>query len=189
MMGHNNYRQAPQSHHNPQYNHKIQFISQLEGQSISNQLHQNLDNFSERDQIISAPIGDSQQSPIPDEEQTVDLQIISQMREVGMLKDSHPIRTACFSPNSADFFVIGTNSKSLKFCRLSPNIINQEADNRSQYSQHGNGIEVIYEQFDHHNGSIYCVDWSRTSRLVATGSNDKMIKILVTPNFEDEEKD
>ena len=42
---------------------------------------------------------------------------------------------------------------------------------------------------EHHNGSIYCVDWSRTSRLVATGSNDKMIKILVTPNFEDVEKD
>jgi len=44
---------------------------------------------------------------------------------------------------------------------------------------------VIYEENEHHNGSIYCVDWSRTSRLVATGSNDKMIKILVTPSFED----
>jgi len=43
---------------------------------------------------------------------------------------------------------------------------------------------VIFEQQDHHNGSIYCVDWSRTSRLVATGSNDKVIKILVTPLFE-----
>ena len=46
------------------------------------------------------------------------------------------------------------------------------------------GIQVVYEENDHHNGSIYCVDWSRTSNLVATGSNDKMIKILVTPeNF------
>lgn len=66
-----------------------------------------------------------------DEDQTVDLQIIAQMREVGLLKDSHPIRTACFSPNSADFFVLGTNSKSLKFCRLSPSIINQDGDNRN----------------------------------------------------------
>jgi WD40 repeat protein len=41
---------------------------------------------------------------------------------------------------------------------------------------------------EHHNGSIYCVDWSRTSRLVATGSNDKMIKILVTPNFEESDE-
>ena len=51
---------------------------------------------------------------------------------------------------------------------------------------------MVFEELDHHNGSIYCVDWSRTSRLVATGSNDKMIKIIVTPNFEEndgEQKD
>lgn len=47
------------------------------------------------------------------------------------------------------------------------------------------GIKVIFEQQEHHNGSIYCVDWSKTSRLVATGSNDKMIKILIAPNFEE----
>ena len=46
---------------------------------------------------------------------------------------------------------------------------------------------MIFEQQEHHNGSIYCVDWSKTSRLVATGSNDKMIKILIAPNFEDME--
>ena len=56
-----------------------------------------------------------------------------------------------------------------------------EEDKESQ----NNEVQVIFEQPDHHNGSIYCVDWSRTSRLVATGSNDKMIKILVTPNFEE----
>jgi WD40 repeat protein len=66
---------------------------------------------------------------------------------------------------------------------MSPGLIG--GDNRYSNGRQG-GIEVVYEQFDHHNGSIYCVDWSRTSRLVATGSNDKMIKILVTPNFEDE---
>ena len=49
----------------------------------------------------------------------------------------------------------------------------------------GNGIKVVFEQQEHHNGSIYCVDWSKTSRLVATGSNDKLIKILIAPNFED----
>lgn len=72
---------------------------------------------------------------------------------------------------------------------MSSSIIGQtEGDMKSQESD-GDGIKVIYEQFEHHNGSIYCIDWSRTSRLVATGSNDKMIKILVTPNFEEEEKD
>lgn len=34
-------------------------------------------------------------------------------------------------------------------------------------------IKVVFEQVNHHEGSIYCVDWSRTERLIATGSNDK----------------
>ena len=56
---------------------------------------------------------------------------------------------------------------------------------------------MIFEEMDHHNGSIYCLcgldwtelDWSKTSRLVATGSNDKMIKIMVTPNFDELDDD
>ena len=32
-------------------------------------------------------------------------------------------------------------------------------------------------------GSIYCVDWSRTERLIASGSNDRLIKLLVVPNL------
>jgi WD40 repeat protein len=37
---------------------------------------------------------------------------------------------------------------------------------------------------NHHQGSIYCIDWSRTGRLIATGSNDKTIKLLVCPDFQ-----
>ena len=107
---------------------------------------------------------------------------------MAVLYDTQPIRTACFSPNNSEYFVIGTNSKSLKFCKMPSSLINSinidnyyEEDKESQ----NNEVQVIFEQPDHHNGSIYCVDWSRTSRLVATGSNDKMIKILVTPLFEE----
>lgn len=32
------------------------------------------------------------------------------------------------------------------------------------------------------------MDWSRTSRLIATGSNDKTIKLLVCPDFEVDEE-
>ena len=46
---------------------------------------------------------------------------------------------------------------------------------------------MVQEITEHHNGSIYCIDWSRNTRLVATGSNDKMVKVLVTPNFEEQE--
>lgn len=48
-------------------------------------------------------------------------------------------------------------------------------------------INVIFEQQNHHNGSLYCVDWSRTSRLIASGSNDKTIKLLVCPDFDQNE--
>lgn len=48
---------------------------------------------------------------------------------------------------------------------------------------------MIYEQKEHHFGSIYCIDWCRLSRLVATGSNDKWIKILVTPDFDNPDQD
>ena len=43
---------------------------------------------------------------------------------------------------------------------------------------------MVLEQQNHHVGSIYCVDWSRTERLIATGSNDRLIKLLVCPNLE-----
>jgi len=40
-------------------------------------------------------------------------------------------------------------------------------------------ISVIFDQLNHHEGSIYCIDWTECERLIATGSNDKKIKILV----------
>ena len=49
---------------------------------------------------------------------TVDTSIIAQMKQVGVLFDSQPIRAACFSPNNSEYFVLGTNSKSLKFCKM-----------------------------------------------------------------------
>ena len=48
-------------------------------------------------------------------------------------------------------------------------------------------LQVLFENDNHHNGSVYCLDWSRSQRLIASGSNDREIKILVTPNLENEE--
>jgi hypothetical protein len=48
-------------------------------------------------------------------------------------------------------------------------------------------LQILFENENHHNGSLYCVDWSRSQRLIASGSNDREIKILVTPNLENEE--
>lgn len=42
-------------------------------------------------------------------------------------------------------------------------------------------IPIVFDQLNHHDGSIYCIDWSENERLIATGSNDKQIKLLVNP--------
>lgn len=117
------------------------------------------------------------------------------MEEKAIHLDVQPIRAACFSP-SGDYFALGTNSKSLKICSL-PKINSDDEDDEENPSSDfvsgrgrgkgSNEINVILEQQNHHNGSIYCIDWSRTGKLVATGSNDKAIKLLVCPNFEEDE--
>lgn len=43
-------------------------------------------------------------------------------------------------------------------------------------------LDLVYEKKNHHPGSIYTVDWSNSGKLIATGSNDKSIKILKIPD-------
>lgn len=38
--------------------------------------------------------------------------------------------------------------------------------------------EVCFKRNKHHKGSIYCVAWSPCGQLLATGSNDKFVKVL-----------
>jgi len=38
--------------------------------------------------------------------------------------------------------------------------------------------DVIYKKNKHHKGSIYCVAWSPLGDILATGSNDKTIKMF-----------
>ena len=107
--------------------------------------------------------------------------LINDLHQVAFLVDHQPIRASCFSPTNPQFFVLGTNSKSLKFCRLHSSFVQGLTDVESTQTE---GIQIVHEETEHHNGSIYCVDWSQMSRLVATGSNDKLIKILQVPDFE-----
>ena len=83
-------------------------------------------------------------------------------RPLSTLQESHPIRTVSFSPLGSAFCV-GTNSKALRICRLAPGT---------------NEIEVIHERARHHHGSVYCSSWSCDETMVATGSNDKTVKVV-----------
>lgn len=37
---------------------------------------------------------------------------------------------------------------------------------------------VVFKRAKHHKGSIYCIGWNSTGDLIATGSNDKTIRML-----------
>ena len=85
---------------------------------------------------------------------------------VSSLVESHPIRTVSWSPEGTGFCV-GTNSKALRICRL------EEEDGVAS-------IRVLHERSNHHAGSVYCSSWNCEGRLIATGSNDKCVKVVRT---------
>ena len=86
----------------------------------------------------------------------------TQFNCLATLQESHPIRTVAFSPTGS-VFSVGTNSKALRLC---------------QFNGEEQAIEVLHERAKHHDGSVYCASWSSDSRLIATGSNDKMVKVI-----------
>jgi WD40 repeat protein len=96
-----------------------------------------------------------------------------------IIEDSHPIRTSCFSPKGY-CLAIGTNSRSLKIYSL----IHVLRDFKKYIKiTSKTKMPLIFEQKNHHLGSIYCLDWSVSGRLLASGSNDKNIKLMVVPEL------
>ena len=119
-----------------------------------------------------------------------------------VIEDSHPIRCCCFNPKG-EYFAIGTNSKCIKIYDLSyilesftkrNNIYAQLNNNNNATNMLSNSklnkeaIGMIFEQKNHHHGSIFCIDWSSSGKLIATGSNDKTIKLLNIPQLEENNK-
>ncbi|KAL3872061.1 hypothetical protein ACJMK2_040019 [Sinanodonta woodiana] len=89
---------------------------------------------------------------------------------VTTMEDLQAIRTVTFNP-AGDMFAVGSNTKTLRICAF-PDISNLRQD-------HGTyPTKVLYQKHKHHKGSIYCVAWSHLNNLIATGSNDKIIKII-----------
>lgn len=44
---------------------------------------------------------------------------------------------------------------------------------------------VLFKRTKHHKGSIYCMAWSPAGDLIATGSNDKIVKLM---RYNDDQK-
>ncbi|CAG5127694.1 unnamed protein product [Candidula unifasciata] len=88
---------------------------------------------------------------------------------VTRLEDSQAIRTVAFHP-SGNFYAIGSNSKMLRVCAF-PNMGNLREEHVAYETS------VVYKHGKHHKGSIYCAAWNPLGDLLATGSNDKTIRL------------
>ena len=86
------------------------------------------------------------------------------------LEDVQAIRAIDVHPTGR-YFAVGSNSKMLRVCAY-PELKPRSKDFITQPAK------VLLKKGKHHLGSIYCVGWSPSGRLVATGSNDKVIKVL-----------
>eukprot|EP00743_Colponemidia_sp_Colp-15_P004540 GILK01004894.1.p1 GENE.GILK01004894.1~~GILK01004894.1.p1 ORF type:complete len:854 (+),score=139.34 GILK01004894.1:105-2666(+) len=105
---------------------------------------------------------------------------------VGTLTDVQAIRSVCFAP-SGSHFAVGTNSKVLRICaleqftsRVKSHADEEETDGYSDMADEGvtTDIPVVLEKQRVHLGSIYCVAWNASGSVIATGSNDKTIKLI-----------
>ncbi|XP_076880432.1 WD repeat-containing protein 47b isoform X2 [Brachyhypopomus gauderio] len=89
---------------------------------------------------------------------------------VHTLEDTQAVRAVAFHP-SGTLYAVGSNSKTLRVCTYPQNL---STSTESPVRQ----PDVCFKRNKHHKGSIYCVAWSACGQLLATGSNDKYIKVL-----------
>nr|XP_057923597.1 WD repeat-containing protein 47 [Doryrhamphus excisus] len=89
---------------------------------------------------------------------------------VHTLEDTQAIRAVSFHPSGA-LYAVGSNSKTLRVCAYPETL---DPNGSSPVKQPA----VRFKRNKHHKGSIYCVAWSHCGQLLATGSNDKYVKVL-----------
>ncbi|KPP76889.1 WD repeat-containing protein 47-like [Scleropages formosus] len=87
---------------------------------------------------------------------------------VSTLEDTQAIRAVAFHPSGA-LYAVGSNSKTLRVCAY-PDVLDTSGTPKQPV--------VRFKRNKHHKGSIYCVAWSPCGQLLATGSNDKYVKVL-----------
>ncbi|XP_056895302.1 WD repeat-containing protein 47-like [Takifugu flavidus] len=89
---------------------------------------------------------------------------------VHQLEDTQAVRAVAFHPSGA-LYAVGSNSKTLRVCAY-PETLSPSAPGTTKQPA------VRFRRNKHHKGSIYCVAWSPCGQLLATGSNDKFVKVL-----------
>ncbi|XP_071374998.1 WD repeat-containing protein 47-like [Centroberyx affinis] len=94
----------------------------------------------------------------------------AQFVKVSQLEDTQAVRAVAFHPSGA-LYAVGSNSKTLRVCAYPETLTTSGSGAVKQ-------AVVRFRRNKHHKGSIYCVAWSHCGRLLATGSNDKYVKVL-----------
>ena len=89
---------------------------------------------------------------------------------INTLEDTQAVRAVAFHPGGG-LYAVGSNSKTLRVCAY-PDVIDPSAHDIPKQPV------VRFKRNKHHKGSIYCVAWSPCGQLLATGSNDKYVKVL-----------
>lgn len=104
--------------------------------------------------------------------------------QLDYLEDTHAIRTMAFHP-SGQVYVVGSNSKTLRICSVPREITTtiggnghdiKDVDNVKRMSP--KAAPVITAKLNYHKGSVYCSAWNDEGSLLATGSNDKLVKVI-----------
>ncbi|KAE8294060.1 WD repeat-containing protein 47 Neuronal enriched MAP-interacting protein [Larimichthys crocea] len=94
----------------------------------------------------------------------------AQFVKANQLEDTQAVRAVAFHPSGA-LYAVGSNSKTLRVCAY-PETLNTSSSGAVKQPA------VRFRRNKHHKGSIYCVAWSHCGQLLATGSNDKYVKVL-----------
>lgn len=89
---------------------------------------------------------------------------------VTTLEDVQAVRCAEFHP-SGRIYAVGSNSKTFRICEYPS--LSEVREEHTTYQP-----TVLFKRTKHHKGSIYCMGWAPDGELVATGSNDKTIKLM-----------
>ncbi|CAN0049494.1 unnamed protein product [Phaeothamnion confervicola] len=101
------------------------------------------------------------------------------MAATQVIQSSHPLRAAAFEPTSGRFFAVGSNDRSLT-------VYATPTDEELAVAAPGDGdgwygavvaARPLHCFRRHHSGSIFCAAWGGGGRLVATGSNDRSVRI------------
>ncbi|XP_022184204.2 WD repeat-containing protein 47 isoform X3 [Nilaparvata lugens] len=89
---------------------------------------------------------------------------------VTSLEDVQAVRCAEFHP-TGPYYAVGSNSKTLRICAY-PKLTDLREEHTTVQPT------VLSKRTRHHKGSIYCMAWTPVGDLMATGSNDKTVKLM-----------